>query len=129
MPKFEKGNKLSKGRAKGSGYVDRCKKWADKKGWGILERVAEGKRPLGKKDEAKAIKEEGGLVETGNPKVKLSPIQNDLPSSKLSILAARTLIEYGFGKPRVAVDLDPDNKGENTLFGFIAAATAAERSR
>lgn len=128
MPRFQKGNTFSKGRAKGSGFVDRCRKWADKKGWDILERVAEGKRPLDAKAEKKAIKEEGGLIKPKGKTYTISPIANDIPSEKLQRAARQTLIEYGYGKPRVPIDTDPDNKGDS-LFGMLGEAARLNRER
>lgn len=39
---FEPGNKFGKGRPKGSGFVARCRAWADQKGWDKLEKWADG---------------------------------------------------------------------------------------
>ncbi len=129
MPKFTKNNSFGKGRPKGSGYVQRCTRYADKKAWGQLERLAEGKRPLDPKEEKKAIKEEGGLIPIGDSENTVSPIQNDIPSAKLSQAARKLIIQYGCGMPRVAVDLDPDDKAENSIFGLIGEAVKAERQR
>jgi hypothetical protein len=39
---FQKGNTFGKGRPKGSGFVLRCRDWADSKGWDKLEAWADG---------------------------------------------------------------------------------------
>ena len=116
MPKFQQGNTFSKGRPKGSGYVDRCKKWAEKKGWNILERLAEGKRPLDPKALKQAVKEEG----SGN-------VANDLPENRLRYHAARTLIEYGFGKPKQVLEVEGED-GKPTIFGILADVYNASQS-
>jgi hypothetical protein len=44
--RFQSGNKFSKGRPKGSGFVLRCRDWADRKGWDKLEKWAAGNSKL-----------------------------------------------------------------------------------
>ncbi len=128
MPTFEKGNTHGKGRPKGSGYVQRCTSWADKKGWKLLERIAEGKRPLDPKEEKAAIKAEG---KENDPKEKGRgySVTNDLPNQKLQFYAIRTLIEYGKGKPRISVDLEAGTPGESTVFGILGQAYLLNQER
>lgn len=85
MARFSKGNPGGPGRPKGSNFVSICREWAEKKGWDKLISLADGKDyKVGLKD--------GRVVEVG-------------PSQELQYQAARTLIEYGYGRPSQSVDL------------------------
>lgn len=83
---FQKGNKASvgHGRPPGSSYVDICRKWADSKGWDRLINWAEGQG-------YKAGLKDGKFIEIG-------------PDMDLQFQAAKTLIEYGYGKPKQAME-------------------------
>ena len=76
---FAKGNKLSKGRPKGSGMVQIARDWAVKKGWVKLIEIAEGK---GWRVENII----GGFREIG-------------PTLQLQLEATKLLLAYGIGKP------------------------------
>lgn len=84
---FAEGNQAAKGhgRPKGSSYVAICQKWADEKGWRKLIDLADGKDyKVGMKD--------GRILSLG-------------PDLELQFQATKLLIEYGFGRPKQAVDV------------------------
>jgi hypothetical protein len=85
---FQPGNKFGKGRPKGSGLVQKCTDWIEKKGWDKLIEIAEGK--------GHAFKLHGGkVIEVG-------------PSEELQFEALKLIAAYGKGKPRETVDLQGD---------------------
>ena len=101
---FQPGNKFGKGRPKGSTYVEICKDWAEKKGWGRLIGWANG-------DGYKAGLKDGRFIELG-------------PDLELQYQATKTLLEYGYGKPRQAVEVSGD-----LTVNLIDAIHAARQQR
>jgi len=103
---FQKGNQAGKGhgRPPGPTYVNICREWAEKNGWARLIGWANG-------DGYKAGIKDGKFIEIG-------------PDMDLQFQAAKTLIEYGYGKPRQAVDLEASNK-----INIVSIVQKAEEER
>jgi hypothetical protein len=73
--RFQPGNKFGKGRPHGSSYVQRCQEWAERAGWDMLIAWAMGR-------------EKGKNVPW--------PLRR---------YAVNTLMAYGFGRPREALEI------------------------
>src|SRR5258708_5560006 len=86
MP-FQPGNKIGKGRPKGSGYVQFCREWAERKGWTRLIDLAQGK---------------GFTVKGAGPKRESLFVQ---PDPKVQLSAIQTLLAYAYGKPSEKLDI------------------------
>lgn len=83
---FQPGNTFGKGRPKGSGLVQQCTDWIEKKGWTKLIEIAEGK--------GHSFKIHGGkIIEVG-------------PSEELQFEALKLIAAYGKGKPHESVEID-----------------------
>lgn len=89
---FKPGNKLGKGRPKGSSYIDVCQQWAEHSGWEQLLAWATGK-------------ENGKRVPWAIRK-----------------FAVNTILAYGFGRPREAIDVS--GTGPQSLAEAMQAALA-----
>jgi hypothetical protein len=84
---FQDGNTFGKGRPQGSGYSQFCQEWAERFGWDLLRQWAEG-RENGKK----------------------------VPFM-IRRYAVNTLLEYGYGKPKEALEIS--GSGPQTIRDWI----------